>query len=213
MKNSVIKRVWKKNKPLFIIIIAFIIGAIVLARLSAKMDNIADNYGDYHRDYGKAPYYKSYSFSDSFSEAEIFTPSDCPTEIAEFTHNLCNEKGIDTNLVLALMYCESTYDKNAVNGNCYGLMQINSINDSYAEAIGCPDYKTDWKQNITVGVELLSNLEPKYSATESLIMAYNQGEAGADELLGEGFGSTEFTKKVYEKYQQYNAERNSYGFS
>ena len=195
--------------------IVSIAAIMALNYLSDKFDTIASDYDktvkmycDSGVLYGNQPIENLYS--ESIEEDKTYFPSDCPSDIAEYTMKLCKETGIDANLVFALMYCESTYNKDAVNVNndCYGLMQISSVNDGFAKEIGCPEWKTDWQQNIEVGVALLATLENKYSATEALILAYTEGEKGAESIFASGSVTTDFTEKVNEKYKEYSSQEN-----
>ena len=57
--------------------------------------------------------------------------------------------------------------------------------------------------NVNMGIEMLSDLAEKYSDVESILMAYNLGEAGAVNLWNQGIYSTDYTRKVLDKKLKY----------
>ena len=83
----------------------------------------------------------------------------------------------------------------AQNGECYGLMQIHSINLPWLqEQIGTTDL-SDPVQNIRAGAYILGGYLKRYSLTDSL-MAYNLGEGGAKAQWEQGIHETAYTRKV-----------------
>lgn len=115
-------------------------------------------------------------------------------ELQIYTQEICKEYKVPFDLVIGVMFVESTFDPNAKNGDCYGLMQVNAINAEELKNIGVYDL-TDAKQNIKSGVYLLSKALRKYDISEALIV-YNWGESGAKEKLNSGITSTDYTRKV-----------------
>ena len=87
----------------------------------------------------------------------------------------CEEYGVLPDVLFAVMEVESGYQLDAQNGECYGLMQIHSINLPWLqEQIGTTDL-SDPTQNIEAGAYILGGYLERYSLTDSL-MAYNLGE-------------------------------------
>lgn len=115
-------------------------------------------------------------------------------ELQIYTQEICKEYKVPFDLVVGIMFAESTFDLNAKNGDCYGLMQVNTINAEELKNIGVYDLK-DAKQNIKSGVYLLSKALTKFDLSGALI-AYNWGESGAKEKLNNGITSTDYTRKV-----------------
>lgn len=129
-------------------------------------------------------------------QLEVQTIYDVPLsdELQIYTQEICKEYNVPFDLVIGVMFIESTFNQSARNGNCYGLMQVNAINAEELKNIGVYDL-TDAKQNIKGGVYFLSGFLQKYGVIEAL-MCYNNGEAGAKELIGQGITSTDYTRKV-----------------
>ena len=115
-------------------------------------------------------------------------------ELQIYTQEVCKEYKVPFDLVIGVMFAESTFDPNAKNGDCYGLMQVNAINAEELKSIGVYDL-TDAKQNIKGGVYLLSKALRKYDISQALIV-YNWGESGAKEKLNSGITSTDYTRTV-----------------
>lgn len=115
-------------------------------------------------------------------------------ELQIYTQEVCKEYKVPLDLVVGMMFAESTFNPNAKNGDCYGLMQVNTINAEELKSIGVYDL-TDAKQNIKGGVYLLSKALTKFDLSGALI-AYNCGESDAREKLNNGITSTNYTRKV-----------------
>lgn len=115
-------------------------------------------------------------------------------ELQIYTQEICKEYNVPFDLVIGVMFAESTFNQDAKNGDCYGLMQVNAINAKELKNIGVYDLM-DAKQNIKSGVYLLSKALRKYDISEALIV-YNWGESGAKEKLNNGTTSTDYTRKV-----------------
>ena len=72
----------------------------------------------------------------------------------------------------ALIERESTWNPEAVNGNCIGLMQVDK--NIYKDLIGSRNL-TDPYDNIQIGVEILEELIHKYGEVAPALMFYNAG--------------------------------------
>lgn len=122
-------------------------------------------------------------------------------DVQEYIHTLCEEYNLAYSFIIALVATESNFNSDIISAtDDYGLMQINACNhrDGF-------DY-LDPYDNVTMGIEMLSDLAEKYSDVESVLMAYNLGEAGAKELWKQGIYSTDYTKKVLDKKLEYEKE-------
>lgn len=119
-------------------------------------------------------------------------------DVQEYLHTMCEDNNIAYSFIIALIETESNFNSDSVSGtDDYGLLQINTCN--HKEGF---DY-LDPYDNITMGIEMLSDLAKKYDDVESVLMAYNLGEAGAKKLWNQGIYSTEYTEKVLEKKIEY----------
>lgn len=101
---------------------------------------------------------------------------------------LCEERGLDYYLVMAVICKESGFDVDALssNGSSVGLMQIQPRwHTARAERLGCDDL-TDPYQNVIVGIDLLAGLAGSGYGDEWVLMAYNGGSGYADRNLTQG---------------------------
>lgn len=119
------------------------------------------------------------------SPAEPIEPTiyDVPLsdDLQLYIANLCEEHHIEPEIVIGLIERESTFNADAVgdNGNSLGLMQIQpKWHKERMERLGCDDL-LDPFQNVTVGVDILSELIDGYGDTERALMVYNAGASGA----------------------------------
>ena len=118
-------------------------------------------------------------------------------ELQDVALAACEEYGVLPDVLFAVMEVESGYQLDAQNGECYGLMQIHSINLPWLqEQIGTTDL-SDPTQNIKAGAYILGGYLERYSLTDSL-MAYNLGEGGAKAQWVQGIHETAYTRKVLE---------------
>ena len=123
-------------------------------------------------------------------------------EMQAYIHTLCEEYNLAYSFIIALIDTESNFKTDVVSAtDDYGLMQINACN--HREGF---DY-LDPYDNVTMGIEMLSDLAEKYDDVESVLMAYNFGEAGAKKLWKQGIYSTDYTKKVLDKKLKYEKEQ------
>lgn len=98
--------------------------------------------------------------------------SDYQGDWQEYIERICEEKNICPELVEAMIERESNWNPKAVNGNCTGLMQINT--EIHKDLIGNRDM-TDPYDNIYVGVTILEELLHKYDEAVPALMYYNAG--------------------------------------
>ena len=104
----------------------------------------------------------------------------------------CEKYGIETALVLAVIWQESQYDASAIGdgGNSVGLMQIQERwHRERMERLGCTDLQDPY-QNITVGVDLLAELYNMNPDTYWILMAYNGGIDYANSMAAANTYST-----------------------
>lgn len=91
--------------------------------------------------------------------------------------------------VIAVIEVESSFNPNAKNADCYGLMQISRTAHRKKLAV---DNKDKSDANITVGINYLKELNEMFKNRNSAIMAYNSGPGS----FKKGFRSKAYLKKV-----------------
>ena len=138
---------------------------------------------------------------DAKEEESYYIECGLSKEEQDFLYELCQEKGVDFTLALAIIWQESNFDASIVSEtDDWGLMQINSINHSYYEEyFGITDF-LDPYQNMTVGVDILSKCLNEFDKPFA-IMAYNRGISGTYALIDEGIYTISYVEEVLEKEQ------------
>lgn len=114
-----------------------------------------------------------------------------------YTYNLCKKYGVSYEVMLGLMYAESSFDPNATSGVAYGLCQIHYCHESYAKSIGIDNYKAP-EGNILLGVKFLSgHLKSQNGDYHRALICYNYGEGGAYQYcFNEGIYQTYYSQKI-----------------
>lgn len=90
---------------------------------------------------------------------------------------LCEEKHIDPAVIMAMIWRESSYNPSAIgdSGDSLGLMQIQpKWNMALMQELGCLDL-LDPYQNVTVGIEVLSEKLELYGDMAMALVGYNSG--------------------------------------
>lgn len=110
------------------------------------------------------------------------------------------EFGVPYKLLLAVMFRESSYNPNAANDICHGLMQIHQMNFEWLcgelAEYGVDDIKGEPEDNIYAGAFMLGRLIDKYGDYHKALMAYNCGETGARRLWQQGYTSSQYSRNV-----------------
>lgn len=123
---------------------------------------------------------------------------DLPEDIQIYTYEICKQYGIPTEIVFAIMQCESGFNSEAIgdNGQSFGYMQVmKKWHEERMEKLGVYDLKNP-KGNILVAVDYLSELFQRYGDMTSALMAYNCGPTTAQKLWNKGIWQTSYTEKV-----------------
>lgn len=122
-------------------------------------------------------------------------------EIDMYVDYICEGYPVDPNLVKSIIFYESTYNSFARNGQCVGLMQINTYYHSRrAKELGISDLYSPYG-NILVGVDYLSVLFKIYKDPALVLMVYNMGDEAAINLYNKGVIS-EYASKVLTRSEQ-----------
>ena len=91
---------------------------------------------------------------------------------------LCEERGIDPAIVMAMIWKESRFHADSVGdgGNSLGLMQVQPRwHSKRMEKLGCDDL-LDPHQNVVVGIDYLAESIRRYDGdVAKALVAYNQG--------------------------------------
>lgn len=121
----------------------------------------------------------------------------------EYLEYVCEQKNICPEFVQAIIERESTWNPNAVNGDCKGLMQISeSCHRDRMNRLGV-DSLYDPYDNILVGVDYLAELFEKYEDPGAVLAVYH-GEKGGLQRASDGEYSS-YTKGILERSE--NLER------
>jgi hypothetical protein len=128
-------------------------------------------------------------------------------ELQKYTFRLCEENGLDYEMVLALMDQESDYREKVISKtNDYGIMQINEINHEWLkEELGIDDF-LEAEQNILAGIRILAELTEKYEDPHLVLMAYNCGETGAKRLWKQGKTTSEYSRSIMARAEELRKE-------
>lgn len=114
--------------------------------------------------------------------------------------------GVPYKLLLAVMFRESSYNPEAENGICYGLMQIHQMNFEWLQSelaeYGVTDIQHNPEDNIKAGAYLLGGFIEKYGDYHLALVCYNCGEGGAQSLWAEGIYSTQYSRSVLETMEE-----------
>ena len=131
-------------------------------------------------------------------EAVLYFDVPLSEELQDHIFRLCDERGIDPAVIIAMIFQESTYNSSAIgdNGNSYGLMQIQPRwNQARMDELNCHDL-LDPFQNVTVGIDILGDYLTQGSLEWSL-MAYNGGPSYASNNVANGVVSGYAKNVIY----------------
>ena len=130
-------------------------------------------------------------------------------DLQDVMRTACEEYGCPYSLALAVAETESHFNMEAVGAaGEVGIMQLNPGPESTYWAALEADTQQDPTTpagNIVCGVYLLGTHLINYEDTEKALMAYNMGPAGALQAWEDGITSTEYTEKVMEAMDRWEA--------
>ena len=118
---------------------------------------------------------------------------------------------VDTDLIKAIIFCESdgkikARNKNKDGTTDHGLMQINSCNHEWLKKeLGITDFY-DINQNIHCGVFMIADLMDRHTDLHTVLMAYNMGEKRTRELRSQGIYTSKYSRKVMGVYEKLKEE-------
>lgn len=209
----------RKHKNRLQMILAITLGTgmaigIILTSIYFRVTNIQanDDIIDITTEYGSGYDGKIYTgevLMDWSGDEYDFTPLDCglDEETQKFTFYLCKAYDVDFCFVMAVMQHESDFQFDLISStNDYGLMQINQCNHEWlTDAIGVTDY-LDKEQNIRAGVFVLRKLFEEYEEPDLVLMAYNMGASGAENLWNKGIYSTPYVDDILLNQAKFQSE-------
>lgn len=132
-------------------------------------------------------------------EPEPYNDPDIPDEIEEAAEAAAEIYGFEPEFLEAVAFYESTYDTQAVNGGCYGLMQVSTYwHGDRMERLGVTESQI-WEAgpNMMVAADYLRELFGKHSDPYWVLMTYN-GDSNADAYLKGKAAPSEYALLVQE---------------
>lgn len=136
---------------------------------------------------------KTTAFDTRAGQAGEIPLSDYLTEVL---FSSCERNEVPVALALAVCEAESGFQVNAINGDCFGLMQLDlRYAHYYIEHTGLQNV-TEPANNLAAGIWRLGELLAKYEDTELALMVYNLGETKALSWWEQGVRSTRYTHRV-----------------
>lgn len=144
------------------------------------------------------------------SEESSFVYSDqipMSPELQQYTYTKCEERGLEYELVLAIIWRESRFNVDAVNVNTNGtrdngIMQINDVNRQWLlDNFGITDLMDPY-QNIDAGTAMLGRLTGKYGSHNAML-AYQYGEGGMAKKLKQGITTSTAIEQAYTQRDYY----------
>ena len=132
-------------------------------------------------------------------EAEPYNDPDIPDEIEAAAEAAGEAYGFEPEFLEAIAFYESTYNTQAVNGGCYGLMQISTYwHADRMERLGVTESQI-WEAgpNMMVAADYLRELFGRHSDPYWVLMTYN-GDSNADAYLEGKAGPSEYALLVQE---------------
>lgn len=133
-----------------------------------------------------------------------------PEVVQAYLWCLCEERGINYYVVVALIERESRYkwDTSGDNGNSKGYMQIyENWHKERMEAEGVTDLYNPYG-NIRVGLNFLQELTGGgvNANYHYVLMSYNMGESRAKEFYNKGIYSTDYSTGILQRAQEIQQE-------
>ena len=176
---------------MFVVMLFFHIMVLRLNKIMEMEEVLNSNFtAEVHQEVETAP--------EAVIEIPVGMVIETKDDIAECVMYYSAMYDVDPVLVMAVIHVESSFDINAYNDGCVGLMQLNErFSGYYMDGAGISDLY-DPEQNLKAGIWHLSVMLERYDTVEMALMAYNCGEARAQELWLEGVFETEYTRRVQE---------------
>lgn len=130
-------------------------------------------------------------------------------DLQDYIFELCEKNSIDPTIVVAMIFRESSFRASIVGdkGKSFGLMQIQpKWNQERMDRLNCQNL-LDPYQNVTVGIDLISELNEKGKSIEWVLMAYNGGQSYANKKVAKGEVSSYASKILADCVKLKNGEK------
>ncbi len=120
---------------------------------------------------------------------------DVPQEVVEISEELGSQYNICPELIQAICWKESRFQADAECGGCVGIMQVSTKwHKDRMKRLGVTDLK-NIRQNMTVAVDYLSELEETYEDIGVVLMIYN-GDSSADDVMCYGSDISTYADEI-----------------
>lgn len=109
-------------------------------------------------------------------------------DLQDHIFELCEESGVEPDMVMAMIRAESTYNPNCIGdgGDSLGLLQIQPKWHQWRmDKLDCPDLMDPY-QNVTVAIDILTEFYETGKSDAWILMAYNGGEVYANRKASNG---------------------------
>ena len=122
-------------------------------------------------------------------------PIDVPEDVRQISIELGELYGICPEVIQATCFKESSFNPDAENGNCVGIMQVNPAwHTDRMKRLGVTDLY-DTKSNMLVGVDYLHELIVEHEDVSVALMEYN-GDSRVSGLLAGNGDVSEYADEV-----------------
>ena len=139
-------------------------------------------------------------------EPQLYFDVPLEVEVQDHIFKVCEEYGIEPEIVVAMIDRESEFNASAIgdNGSAFGLMQVRpKYHTPRMKKLNITDL-LDPKQNITVAVDYLAECVKKNGGIEKGLIAYNAGQTGANNrFFSKGIYSNAYSQDVLEKAEKH----------
>ena len=139
---------------------------------------------------------------------KIYYPVNLAYDVQDFMFEKCEEYGIPSALVIAIIESESGFRSNVISStNDYGLMQINQVAFGWLQKnLGITNL-LDPKQNILGGIYILHYyLEQCNGNLQKMLMCYAYGAGKAQIYFTLGVYTTEYIDDILERMRGWHAD-------
>lgn len=129
-------------------------------------------------------------------------------DLRAYIEELCVAQELPAELVYAMIERESSWNANALNaaGNCFGLMQISSVNLGWLHETYGIDDLYDPYQNVLAGVSMIGEYVRTLGDYHMALMCYNCGCGGAQKLFDQGIYSSAYSRWIVARMEELKDE-------
>ena len=122
-------------------------------------------------------------------------PIRVPEDVKQISEEIGTQYNMCPETIQAACFKESSFDSQAENGDCIGIMQVNSVwHVDRMEKLGVTDLY-DIRSNMLVGVDYLYELIEQYEDISVALMKYN-GDSRAEGLMDGSETVSEYADEI-----------------